>query len=99
MDVLRSLLASGEHALLPDQLVVEFHFPHADASYRPKGAEGPQSHDQWQDRFADLLNRSSADAMAREMYARAGFAIVDHVRGFAPCCQELLFARTRCARG
>jgi len=49
-------------------------------------------------RMRDLLNRSSAGALAQDLYQQAGFAIVGHVRGFTPCCQEVLFARTRCVR-
>ena len=94
VDVLHSLLASGHHTLLPDQLVVELHYPHEDKSYRDAEEDS-----MWQNRFNDLLNRSSAGAMAREMYTRAGFAIVGHVRGVLSCCQEVLFARTRCVRG
>jgi len=84
VDFFRSLLDSGQQHLLPDQIAIELHYP-----YEPRNTSI------WFKRFSDLF-RWPAEQMADEMYRKAGFAALGHVRGDVRCCQEVLLARTKC---
>ena len=80
----RSLLESGGHHLLPDQIAVELHYPYE-----------RNNNSIWFRRFGDLL-RWPADAMATALWRVGGYTVINHIGGDHACCQEVLLARTRC---
>lgn len=85
---LRELLQTGQHRLLPDQIAVEMHYP-----YMRRVASN------WNRRFADLDRPPNWPfrRLAREMWNVAGFSIIGNASNDdQQCCQEVLFARTKC---
>ncbi|AHA56050.1 hypothetical protein EhV164_00463 [Emiliania huxleyi virus 164] len=86
LDLFNDLIKSNMHHLLPDQMSVELHYPY-----------DPNKKSIWNKRFSELDKKYPPRKLAFDMHNIAGFTIIGHqYNQDAPCCQEVLFARTRC---
>ena len=86
LDLFHEVLQTNTHNLLPDQISVEMHYPY-----------DSNEHSIWNKRFNDLSRVYHPTILANDMHNIAGFSIIDHIYNKqAQCCQEILFARTKC---
>ena len=81
-NLFRSLLASGNHSLLPDQIGIELHYPIGNSA-------------QYKLLFKDMAEWP-VDDMLRSLHTVAGFSVLGYLPLAGACCLEMLLARTRC---